>query len=312
MTRDRGDAVRSGSVNVGAPFELVATTSAAESTFAGIVRLVEQASAATSPFVRLADRFALVFLAVSFSLAGSAWLISGDEVRVVAVLVVATPCPLILAAPVAIVAGLSRCARRGVVVKGGGPLETLARADVLLFDKTGTLTVGRPTITQVVPASDFDGADMLCLAASLEQVSPHVLAATIVDGARQRGCALTVPTETSEQPGAGVRGCVDGRDVRVGNGRWAGIADDEPWVVRARSLAEFGSASCVFRRGRRPARGRPDPERPDPSRRSTHDSKVAAQRDPAGRHGDGGPRRCRIVDRCDAGRGRRRRRAVSR
>ena len=111
VRRSAGDVVRSGAVNAGGPFDLSATTTAADSTFAGIVRLVEQASATTSPFVRLADRFAVLFLGVSFALAGLAWLVSGDATRAVAVLVVATPCPLILAAPVAIVAGLSRCAR---------------------------------------------------------------------------------------------------------------------------------------------------------------------------------------------------------
>jgi heavy metal translocating P-type ATPase len=246
VQREPDDTVRSGAVNAGGPFDLVATTSAADSTFAGIVRLVEQASASTSPFVRLADRFAVVFLAASFLVAGLAWLISGDEVRAVAVLVVATPCPLILAAPVAIVAGLSRCARRGVVVKGGGALEALASADVLLFDKTGTLTMGRPTIIEIVAADGFDGTEVLRLAASLDQISPHVLASAIVRTGRERGLDLVVPTDASEQPGAGVGGVVSGRQVRVGNGDWAGIGDDEPWVGRARSIAEFEGALCVF------------------------------------------------------------------
>ena len=246
VQRDAGDVVRSGAVNAGAPFDLVATTVAADSTYAGIVRLVEQASAASSPFVRLADRFAVGFLVVSFVAAGLAWLVSGDPERAVAVLVVATPCPLILAAPVAIVAGLSRAARRGVVVKGGGALEALARADVLLFDKTGTLTVGRPTIIEIMAADGFDGADVLRLAASLDQVSPHVLASAIVRSARQRGLELIVPSETSEQPGSGISGMVAQRRVRVGNGPWAGVRGGETWVLRARSLAEFEGAVCVF------------------------------------------------------------------
>jgi heavy metal translocating P-type ATPase len=246
VQRDAGDIVRSGAVNAGGPFDVVAITNVADSTFAGIVRLVEQASASTSPFVRLADRFALVFLFVSFATSGLAWLISGDEVRAVAVLVVATPCPLILAAPVAIVAGLSRCAKRGVVVKGGGALEALAGADVLLFDKTGTLTVGRPTIIELVAADDFDAAEVLRLAASLDQVSPHVLASAIVRSAHMRGLELVMPTDASEQPGAGVGGIVAGRQVHVGNATWVGVTGDEDWVVRARSIAEFEGAVCVF------------------------------------------------------------------
>ena len=117
-------------------------------------------------------------------------------------LVVATPCPLLLAAPVAIVAGLSRCARRGVVVKGGGALEALAVADVLLFDKTGTLTASRPTIVEIVTTDDLDATEVLGFAASLDQISPHVLATAIVRRAHERGLALVVPTDASEQPGA--------------------------------------------------------------------------------------------------------------
>ncbi len=246
IRRDIGDVVRSGAVNAGSPFDLVATTTSADSTFAGVIRLVEQASASTSPFVRLADRFALVFLAVSFGVAGLAWLVSGDAIRAVAVLVVATPCPMILAAPVAIVAGLSRCARRGVVVKGGGALEALAGADVLLFDKTGTLTAGRPTIIEILAADGFEPEEVLRLAASLDQVSPHVLASAIVRSAHQRDLALVLPTETTELAGSGVRGRVDTHLVTVGNASWTGVEGDEPWVVRSRSLSEFEGALCVF------------------------------------------------------------------
>ena len=246
VQRDADEVVRSGAVNAGGPFDLVAITNVADSTYAGIVRLVEQASASTSPFVRLADRYALGFLFVSFTTAGLAWLISGDPVRAVAVLVVATPCPLILAAPVAIVAGLSRCARRGVVVKGGAALEALAAADVLLFDKTGTLTQGRPTIIEIVAAEGFSASEVLRLAASLDQVSPHVLASAIVRGAHRRGLELVMPSDASERPGDGVSGVVSGRRVHVGNDAWAGVIGDEGWVLRARSTAEFEGAVCVF------------------------------------------------------------------
>ena len=246
VRREVGDQIRSGSVNSGGPFDMVATTTSSESTFAGIVRLVEQASAANSPFVRLADRFAVGFLVVSFAVAGAAWLASGEAARAVAVLVVATPCPLILAAPVAIVAGLSRCAARGVVVKGGGALEALAAADVLLFDKTGTVTSGRPMIIEIVVAEGFDEAEILRHAASLDQISPHVLASAIVRSARRRGLDLLMPTEASERPGAGTEGLVEGRHVRVGSSDWVGIAGTEAWVARARSTAEFESAACVF------------------------------------------------------------------
>jgi cation transport ATPase len=139
----RGDALRSGTVNAAGPFDLRATTSAADSTYAGIVRLVSEAESAQAPFVRLADRYAMWFLPLSLAVAGAAWALGGAT-RAVAVLVVATPCPLILAAPVALVSGLSAAARRGIVVKNGAVLERLARCTTVLLDKTGTLTAGQP------------------------------------------------------------------------------------------------------------------------------------------------------------------------
>ena len=145
VERPAGDDVRSGVVNAGAPLDLVATAVAADSTYAGVVRLVEQAQAASAPFVRTADRLAVMFVPLTVVLAAAAWALSGDPVRAVAVLVVATPCPLLLAAPIAFISGLSRSARIGVVVKGGGALERLASGRVVLFDKTGTLTRASPS-----------------------------------------------------------------------------------------------------------------------------------------------------------------------
>ncbi len=156
VERVSGDRVRSGVVNAGAPVDLRATTSAADSTYAGIIRLVAEAERSQAPVVRLADRYALGFLAVTLATAAAAWAVGGAT-RAVAVLVVATPCPLILAAPVALVAGLSRAARRGVVVKGGAVLERLATCTTLLIDKTGTMTVGHPVLTEVVCAGPGPG-----------------------------------------------------------------------------------------------------------------------------------------------------------
>jgi P-type E1-E2 ATPase len=168
--RMAGEDVRSGVVNAGQPIDLVATATAAESTYAGVVRLVEQAQASSAPFVRAADRFAVLFVPLTIVLAGGAWALSSDPVRAVAVLVVATPCPLLLAAPIAIMSGLSRAAHIGVVVKGGGALERLAAGRVMLFDKTGTLTQGRPGLAGVVTADDRMEADeLLRLAASLDR-----------------------------------------------------------------------------------------------------------------------------------------------
>jgi P-type E1-E2 ATPase len=195
VERQPGGDVRSGVVNAGAPLDLVATALAEQSTYAAVVRLVQQAQAASAPFVRTADRFAVAFVPATLALAGLAWLATGQVVRAVAVLVVATPCPLLLAAPIAIMSGLSRAARRGVVIKGGGALERLAAGRVLLFDKTGTLTHGRPTLVDVITAGAVDAEELLRLAASLDQVSAHVLAGPIVSAARCCTLRLQLPDQ---------------------------------------------------------------------------------------------------------------------
>ena len=155
VERAAGDPIRSGAVNAGGAFDLLATTTADESTYAGIVRLVQESERQRAPIVRLADRYAAVFVPITLVIAGIAW-VTGDAVRALSVLVVATPCPLLLAVPIAIVSGTSRAAHRGIIVKGGGVLETLARAKVLVLDKTGTLTSGIPEVAdiEVFPATE--------------------------------------------------------------------------------------------------------------------------------------------------------------
>jgi heavy metal translocating P-type ATPase len=217
VNRGRGEQVRSGTVNAGAPFDLRAIAAARESTYAGVVRLVESAQRQKAPFVRLADRYALLFVPLALGVAGLAWVLSGEALRALAVLVVATPCPLILAAPVALVAGMSRAARRGVLIKGGGAFETLARARVLLFDKTGTLTIGEARLAAMESAGELEPREILRLAASLEQVSQHVMAAAVVSAARERDLALSLPERVSETHGAGLCGEVDGRRVALGS-----------------------------------------------------------------------------------------------
>ncbi len=220
IPRPPGERARSGTVNAGDPFDLRASATAERSTYAGIVRLVQAAQAEKAPFVRLADRYALLFVPLALAVAGAAWLGSGDPVRALAVLVVATPCPLILAAPVAIVAGISRAARDGILVKGGGALETLARGKVLLFDKTGTLTSGRARLGSIESDGEVAGEELLRLAASLDQVSQHVIAEALVGAARERGLPLAVPVDVREEPGAGLEGTVDGRRVALGSYAW--------------------------------------------------------------------------------------------
>src|SRR5579871_1107839 len=248
VQRKQGEQVRSGAVNAaGAPFRLRATSRSEESTYAGIVRLVRQAQDSKAPLVRLADRYAILFLPVTLAVAGAAWLISGDPVRALAVLVVATPCPLILAAPVAIVAGISRAARRGIIVKGGGALETIARGKTLVLDKTGTVTAGSPALTNVECFGAYGPDELLRLAASLDQVSPHVLADRIVRAANERQLALSFPKEVSEDFGAGISGKVDGRKVTLGKSSW--VLQGQPATPQLRRLQRrlmLEGASGVF------------------------------------------------------------------
>ena len=242
-----GGAVLSGSVNTGEAFELTAAAAAGESTYAGIVRLVTAAQTAKAPFTRLADRYALIFLPVTLGIALLAWLISGDLIRSLAVLVAATPCPLILAAPVAFIAGVAQAARRGILVKGGGPLEALARAHTVLFDKTGTLTVGGARLLSVEVAPGESVEEVLALGASLEQASHHVLAGAVVQAALESGLKLKVPEHVAESVGSGLIGVIDGlkvsagsRDMILGGGAVA------PWVARAIRRASWRSALIVF------------------------------------------------------------------
>lgn len=213
---EQGQAVMSGSTNAGETFDLRATHLAANSTYAGIVRLVEAAQKSKAPMVRLADRYSLLFLAVTVAMAVLAWWSSGDPIRAVAVLVVATPCPLILAVPVALVAGLSRAAHYGVLIKGAKPLEALARIETMIVDKTGTLTEGRPKIVSIDTLTDLTPDEMLFFAAGIDQGSKHPIAQAIVASAQQKGMHLPVPTDLVEIPGEGMTGRIDGHDVVVG------------------------------------------------------------------------------------------------
>jgi len=211
-----GEAALSGSTNVGEAFDLMAVRRAEESTYAGIVRLVEAAQRSRAPMSRIADRYALLFLAVTIALAGAAWALADDPIRAVAVLVVATPCPLILAVPVAIVSGVSRAAKLAILIKGGKAIETLAAVRALVIDKTGTLTLGEAHLVSTRVADHFSENELLAMAASLDQASKHIIARTIVAEARAKGLKLAIPSEVMETPGEGIVGRVDGREVMVG------------------------------------------------------------------------------------------------
>jgi len=249
LTRHRqaADAICSGVLNVGAAFEMIASASAEKSTFAGVVRLVSAAQAERSPSVRLADRYALSFGGIAVLLAGASWILTGDPARCLAVLVVATPCPLILAVPVAIVSGLSRCAKRGVLVKGGGALERLALADTLFFDKTGTLTSGYARLVDVECAPQYTSDVVLGLAGSLAQASNHVTAEAVAKAAREQGATLQLPSAVIESPGAGVCGRVEGHVVSIGSLPYVLDSSDVPrWVEAFVKRMSYAGASAVF------------------------------------------------------------------
>ena len=240
--RAHGEPVRSGSVNAGVPFDVRATRPASESSYAALVRLVEQAGRERAPFQRIADRYAALMLPATLVIAGGAWIASADPVRALAVVVVATPCPLILAAPIALVSGISRAARRGIIVKGAGVIERLGRARSVLLDKTGTLTLGTPQIERVVASNSIAAADIVRFAASLDQLSAHVLGAALVEEARGRGLELDFPSDVLEQPGEGIRGTVNGRRVIVGSEAWLRHEGVDVERGEAHPIAEAGLA----------------------------------------------------------------------
>lgn len=245
VPREAGEWARSGSLNAGGAFRMRASATAADSSYAGIVELVRSSGVGRAPLVRLADRYAMLFVPAVSVIAGLTWLATGDTTRVLAVLVVATPCPLVLAAPVAVVSGIACAARNGVVVKDGAALEAMGQTRTVLFDKTGTLTAGRARLVAIVAAPGTDPGEVLALAASVEQASPHVLAAMAVREARSRGLTMTHPTGVTEQPGSGVGGTVAGHDVWVGASGRVGTGGRPPWLVAAERRARREGCSTT-------------------------------------------------------------------
>lgn len=216
VSRVQGEAVYSGSINGERVIRVRATADAASSQYQQIIALVEAAEESKAPTVRVADRFAVPFTLVSLAIAGLAWWLSGDPVRFAEVLVLATPCPLLIAAPVAFMGGMSASARNGVIVKGGATLEALARAKSAAFDKTGTLSYGHPELVDVLPEPGFNSDELLQLAASAEQYSSHVLATGVIDAAQERGLTLVTSDDAHEIATNGVTAVIDGRTVVVG------------------------------------------------------------------------------------------------
>ena len=236
-----GTVLPSGALNLDGPLDFESTALAAVSLYARIVELVRTAQASKAPLQRMADRYAVWFTPVTLLVCGLTWLISRDPLRVLAVLVVATPCPLILATPVAIIGGINRAARRQIIVRHGGALEALARVNAVVFDKTGTLTVGRPEVAGIRSIPPLSDEALLRLAGAVEQGSGHLLARTTVEAAQARGIALPAATETHESGGRGVRGTVDGHRVVVGALSY--VREIEPAAADALARLHDGTAA---------------------------------------------------------------------
>ncbi|CAJ1229250.1 heavy metal translocating P-type ATPase [Levilactobacillus zymae] len=220
---DKGprDTVMSGAINGDQAIHIRADQTAANSQYQNIVRLVKQAENQPAHFVRMADRYAVPFTLGAYVIAGLAWWLSGDPVRVAEVLVVASPCPLILAAPIALVSGMSRASRNGIIVKTGTTLEKLAQVKSFAFDKTGTITQGHLVVASVLPQAGITSERLLQLAASVEQHSNHVLARSLLTANQQ---ALLAATDVTETTAAGVQATVDGQTVRAGKASYVTTA----------------------------------------------------------------------------------------
>jgi heavy metal translocating P-type ATPase len=242
LPRERfaGDEVPSGVVNAGDPIELIATTTAESSTYAALVRLVENAKAHSAPGVRLANRYALWFVPLSLFIAGATWFFTGDVQPAIAVIVAATPCPLILAIPIAIIAGISNAAKHGAIIKDGAALEQLAKSQVLLVDKTGTLTHGGPEITGIQTAPGVTETEVLRIASAMELSSSHVLAKAVVRGANVREVLPAKATRVQEILGEGLVGVIENHTIRVGRL----FEPAPPWVKVSTALQ-----ICVDRDG---------------------------------------------------------------
>lgn len=206
----------SGVLNAGVPAEYEATTTSAESAYAAIIKLVQEAQKKTAPGIRIANTWALRFVPLALIIAGGAWYFSGELSYAVAVLVAATPCPLILAVPIAIVSGLSRSAKHGAVIKSGAILESLSRTEVVLLDKTGTLTHGGPAVTSIQGSDGYSQEAIMEIAGGIDQYSPHIVAKALVEYCVKNEISLPIATELEENPGHSISGIIGSHRYQVG------------------------------------------------------------------------------------------------
>ena len=216
-SKQKSERLLSGSVNIGGPFDMVAERRSEDSQYSRIVQLVKRAQEERPPLQRLADRYAVWFTPLTLAMCAVGWALTHNFATVLAVLVVATPCPLILAVPVAVISAINRAAAEGIITKGGAAMEHIGRAKVVVFDKTGTLTTGTPQLSEVVALNHMDSDEVLRLAASAEQLSTHALAREATLAGIKRLGSLELPSEFKETPGRGVQARVQGKKVLVGS-----------------------------------------------------------------------------------------------
>lgn len=216
VNKQVGETILSGAVVIDGTITIRAIRASADSQYEQIIKLVKSASTTQSPFVRLADRYSVPFTIISFVIAGGAWIVSGDSMRFLQVLVVATPCPLILGAPIALISGISRAARHGIIVKNGGAIERLAIVKTMAFDKTGTLTIGKPKVSKITAFNKFKASEVLAYASAIELSSNHILAQAVVDESEARKLKLPKVKDVKEISGKGLIGFIGNKKVMIG------------------------------------------------------------------------------------------------
>lgn len=240
--KQSGDQVLSGSINVDGAITVKATATAEHSQYQQIIKLVRGAASSQAPFVRLADRYAVPFTAIAYAIALGVWAYSGEAIRFLEVIVVATPCPLLLAAPIALISGMARASRYGIIIKNGTALEKLAGARTIAFDKTGTLTKGELVVESVAVYGSFTKDEVLGLAASLEQGSNHLIARAVTAAAQSKSLRVKKARHIRETAGLGLEATVSGRKVLVGR---AGFLEDNDIAVTTKPKRN-GQQSVVY------------------------------------------------------------------
>ncbi|HVV25701.1 MAG TPA: heavy metal translocating P-type ATPase [Candidatus Saccharimonadales bacterium] len=231
QSKQVGDQLLSGSINIDGAITAKATATAEHSQYQQIIKLVRGAAGSQAPFVRLADRYAVPFTIIAYAIAGGVWAYTGQAIRFLEVIVVATPCPLLLAAPIALISGMARASRYGIIVKNGTALEKLAQARTIAFDKTGTLTKGELVVESITAYGSFKKDEVLSLAASLEQGSNHLIARAVVSAAQQKNLRIKKARHIQEAAGLGLQATVNGKKVLVGR---LGFLEDNGIAVTAK------------------------------------------------------------------------------